>query len=337
MSDTMPPEAAMMQLLMGTFVTQAVSVAARFGVPDTLADGPLHVDEIAKRVDADPATLYRLLRVLGDAGVLAESEGRHFALTPLGSTLRGDVPASLRGLAVLFGSDFHRLAWSGLYDSVRTGESAFERVHGEPQFDYYRTHPAEAEIFDNAMTSVASAIYATLDVYDFGRFGTVVDVGGGNGKYIAGLLRAHPAVRGVLFDLPDVVDRAKPLLAEAGVADRCETAGGSFFEGVPAGADAYVLSAVLHDWDDARSLEILRRCRAAIPADGTLLISEPVLPDGPEPSIGKLLDLETLIGTTGRQRTESEFRYLLENSGFELSRVIRSSGPDCLVEAVPAA
>ncbi|MFD9443868.1 ArsR family transcriptional regulator [Streptomyces sp. NPDC060006] len=335
MTESSPPEAGMMQVLMGAFVAQSVSVAARFGVPDALAEGPLHVDEIAERVGAHAPTLYRLLRVLGDADVLTETQGRHFALAPMGQTLRSDAPASLKGLAVLFGSEFHRAAWSGLHESVRTGESAFARVHGEPQFDYYRSRPEEAAIFDDAMSSVASAIYATLSVYDFGKFATVADIGGGNGKYITGILAAHPEVRGVLFDLPDVVDRAKEVIAEAGVEQRCVTVGGSFFEDVPGGADAYVLSAVLHDWDDERAGQILRRVREAMPAHAVLLVSEPVLPDGPERSIGKLLDLETLIGTTGRQRTESEFRALFEAAGFRLTQVIRSDGPDCLVEGLP--
>lgn len=330
------PQAGMFQLLMGTFVTQAISVAARFRVADALVDGPRHVDEIAAEVGAHAPTLYRLLRVLGDVGVLSELDGRRFQLTPLGELLRSDVPGSLGGLARLFGSEYHRKGWTDLYESVRTGESAFARVYGQPQFDYLRTHPEEAALFDDAMTSVASAIYATLEVYDFSRFATVVDVGGGNGAYLAGILRANPEVRGVLFDLPDVVDRAKPLLAEAGVIDRCEIDGGSFFDRVPGNGDIYVLTAVVHDWDDERALRILRTCRAAMPAHAVLLLGEPVLPDGPEPSIGKLLDLETLIGTTGRQRTESEFRDLLEQSGLRLTRIMRSAGPDCLVEAVPA-
>ncbi|BDH13339.1 acetylserotonin O-methyltransferase [Streptomyces hygroscopicus] len=330
-----PPEAALMQLLMGGFVTQSIGVAARFGVADALAQGPRHVDDIAAEVGAHAPSLYRLLRALGDFGVFAELTGRRFALTPAGELLRSDSTPSLRGLAEHFGSGFHRAAWSGLYDSVRTGEAAFERVHGAPQFDYYRSHPEEAAIFDAAMTSVASAIYATLESYDFGRFSTVVDVGGGNGAYLSGILASYPALRGVLFDLPDVVERSAPVLAKAGVADRCEVAGGSFFDAVPQGADAYVLTAVIHDWDDEASVRILRNCRAAMPAHATLLLGEPVLPDGPEPSVGKLLDLETLIGTTGRQRTEAEFRELLDRAGLRLTRVLHSPGPDSLVEAVP--
>lgn len=326
--------AALMELLMGGFVTQSISVAARFGVADALAAGPRQADDIAAGVGAHAPALYRVLRVLGDFGVLTELPGRRFALTPLGELLRSDHGTSLRGLADHFGSHFHRAAWSHLYESVRTGEPAFELAHGEPQFDYYRTHPEAAAVFDAAMTSVASAIYATLEAYDFGRFGTVADIGGGNGAYLSGILSAHPRLRGILFDLPDVVQRAHPVLSKAGVVDRCEIAGGSFFDGVPAGADAYVLTAVVHDWDDERCVRILRNCRAAMPPHGTVLLGEPVLPDGPEPSVGKLLDLETLVGTAGRQRTESEFREVLDRAGLRLTRVVRSDGPDCLVEAV---
>ncbi|WP_411083285.1 methyltransferase [Streptomyces sp. cmx-18-6] len=333
-SAEVPAEAALMPLLMGGFVTQAISVVARLGVADVLAGGPRPVEEIAAEVDAHAPSLYRVLRVVADFGVLAELPGRRFALTPQGELLRGDRSPSLRGLATHFGSHFHRAAWSHLLESVRSGEPAFVLAHGEPQFDYYRTHPEDAAVFDGAMTSVASAIYATLGAYDFGRFGTVADIGGGNGAYLAGILSSHPGLRGILLDLPDVVERAHPVLAGAGVADRCEVVGGSFFEKVPAGADAYVLTAVVHDWDDDRSVEILRNVRAAMPDHATVLLGEPVVPDGPEPSVAKLLDLETLVGTTGRQRTRSEFEELLERSGLRLTRVIDSSGPDSLVEAV---
>lgn len=329
-----PPEAALFPLLMGGFVTQSISVAARFGVPDALAGGPRHVDEIAAEVGAHAPSLYRVLRVLGDFGVFTELPGRRFALTPQSELLRSDHSPSLRGLATHFGSHFHRAAWSHLYESVRSGKPGFDLAHGEPQFDYYRTHPEEAAIFDGAMTSVASAVYATLEAYDFGRFGTVADIGGGNGAYLAKILSSYPGLRGILLDLPDVVGRSGPVLAGAGVADRCEVVGGSFFDKVPGGADAYVLTAVVHDWEDDRAVEILRNVRAAMPEHAVVLLGEPVVPDGPEPSAAKLLDLETLVGTTGRQRTESEFRDLLDRAGLRLTRIVHSSGPDSLVEAV---
>ncbi|MER0443361.1 methyltransferase [Streptomyces sp. Edi4] len=328
------PETALMPLLMGGFVTQSIGVVARLGVADVLAAGPRHVDEIAAEVGAHAPSLYRVLRVVGDFGVLTELPGRRFALTPQGELLRSDRSPSLRGLATHFASHFHRAAWSHLYESVCSGKPAFDLAHGEPQFDYYRTHPEEAAVFDGAMTSVASAIYATLEAYDFGRFGTVADIGGGNGAYLAAILSSYPNLRGILLDLPDVVERSASVLTDAGVADRCEVVGGSFFEKVPAGADAYVLTAVVHDWDDDRSVELLRNVRAAMPDHATVLLGEPVVPDGPEPSAAKLLDLETLVGTTGRQRTAAEFRDLLDRSGLRLTRVIHSSGPDSLVEAV---
>jgi hypothetical protein len=322
-------------LLMGTFVSQATSVAAELGVADAIASGASFVDDIATEVDAHSPSLYRLLRVLADFGVLTELPGKRFDLGRLGSLLRTGVPGSLRGLAVHFGSQFHRAAWSALPYSVRTGEPAFDKVHGAPQFDYYRDHPEEAAIFDGAMTSVAAGIYQTVTSYDFGRFGTVIDVGGGNGACIAAILAAYPTVQGVLFDLPDVVGRSGPVLAAAGVADRCAITGGSFFDTVPGGADVYVLTAVIHDWDDANALRILRNCRAAMKPGARMVIGEPVVPEGPEHSIAKLLDLETLVGTTGRQRTEREFRQLLDAASFRLTTVHRSAGPDCLIEAVP--
>jgi hypothetical protein len=323
-------------LLMGAFVSQATCTLARLGVADAIGDGAARVDDIAVTVGAHGPSLYRLLRTLGDFGVVTELPDRRFALGRLGRLLRSDVPGSLCGLAVHFGSEFHRAAWSALPYSVATGEPAFDKVHGAPQFEYYRDHANEAAIFDAAMTSVAAGIYRTVTAYDFGRFDTVIDIGGGNGACLAAILTAYPTVRGVLFDLPDVVGRSGPVLAAAGVADRCETAGGSFFDAVPTGADVYVLTAVVHDWDDANAVRILRNCRAAMGPDARLVLGEPVLPDGPEPSIGKLLDLETLVGTTGRQRTEREFRDLLGAAGLRLTAILRSGGPDCLIEAVPA-
>jgi O-methyltransferase domain len=331
------PAAAMFQLIMGTCVSQAVCVFARLGVADVLADGPRPVAEIARRVGAHGSALYRVLRALGDVGVVAERDDRWFALTPLGAMLRSDVPGSLRGWATLYGMPFHRHAWTDLYETVRTGESAFGRVHGTQFFDYLAEHPEDAAVFGAAGTSRSTGeAVSIIGAYDFGRFGTIVDVGGGRGGLLAPILSANPHLRGVLFDVPTVVAGVEGELSRAGVIDRCRVVGGDFFDSVPGGGDAYLLGNVIHGLGDDQAVKILSTCRAAMADTACLLLAEVVLPEGCQSSPGKLVDVGMLVLTTGgRQRTEAEFRVLLDRAGFRLVRIVPSAGMISLVEAVP--
>jgi hypothetical protein len=331
-----PPVAAMRQLILGARVSQAISVIARFGVADVLAEGPRPVAEIAQRVGAHGSTLYRVLRALGDVGVVVELENRHFALTPLGEVLRSDVPGSLRGWATMIGMPFLRYPWTDLYETVQTGESAFERVHGTRLFDYLAEHPEDAAVFDAAMTSFSkSGAVSIITAYDFSRLRTIVDVGGGRGALLAAILSANPHLQGVLFDRPAVVAGADEELSGAEVIDRCKVVSGDFFDSVPEGGDAYLLSGVIHDWDDDHAVEILSTCRAAMADTACLLLAEIVLPEGAAPSMGKLVDVEMLVITGGRQRAEAEFRALLDRAGLRLTRIVPSSGMVSLLEAVP--
>lgn len=334
-----PPAVTMRQLTFGALVSQAISVIARLGVADTLASGPRQVDEIANLVGAHGPALYRVLRALGDVGVVAELENRQFALTPVGELLRSDVPGSLRGWATMVGMPFHRYPWTDLYETVRTGESAFDRVHGKEVFEYLAEHPEDAAVFDAAMTSISTTETASIvKAYDFGRFRTVVDVGGGRGGLLAAILSANPHLQGVLFDAATVVAEAGEQLSGAEVVDRCKVVSGDFFESVPEGGDAYLLSNVIHDWDDDRAAQILGRCRAAMGDSACVLLAEIVLPEGREPSMGKLADLEMLVMTAGgRQRTKAEYHSLLGRVGLRLSRIVPSAGMVSLVEAVPDA
>jgi hypothetical protein len=334
-----PLPVVMLRLTTGTWVSQAISVAARLGVADVLGRGPRASAEIAATVDAHGPTLYRLLRALADVGIVVELPDRRFALTPLGELLRTDVDGSMRGWATMIGLPFHRDAWTDLHASVRTGEPAFARVHGANLFDYLAAHPDDAAVFDAAMTSISTGfVSAIVQAYDFGRYSTVVDVGGGNGALLAAVLLANPDVRGVLVDRPDVLAGASAVLERAGVADRCHTVAGDFLDELPGSGNLYMLSNILHDWDDDTAVRILRTCLQAIPAHGRLLIVELVLPDGTEPSLAKLLDLEMLaMAPGGRQRTASEYTHLLTQAGLRLTHVVTATPGQAAsyVEAAP--
>jgi O-methyltransferase domain len=330
--------ARMMELAWGSLVTQAASVVATLGVADELADGPREVGELAGAVGAHGPSLHRVLRVLADYDLVQELPGRRFALTATGAPLRRDVPGSLRGLAIYAGMPFRQHAVTGLLASVRTGKPAFEQVHGQSLFEYLQEHPDAAAAFDAAMADLSRVwIAPVVDAYDFSPFSRVVDVGGGTGALLAAILSAHPDLRGTLFDLPHVVGGAERHLTSAGVGDRCEVVAGDFFDGVPAGGDAYLLANVIHDWDDEHAVRILRNCRAAIGTHGRVLLAEEVLPDTPSPSLTKLMDLAMLVITPdGRQRTPTQYRALFERAGLRLSRVLPGGSTYSVVEALAA-
>lgn len=332
----MPPQVRMLQLACGSWVAQAVSVFARLGVADVLSAGPRRTDEIAAVVGAHPQTLYRLLRALSDYDVVTELDGKRFALAALGETLRHGVPGSCAGMMTMIGSRFQWLAWGDLYESLRTGEPAFARVFGVPIFEYLREHPDDAAIFNAAMSEISEMEIATsLPLYDFGRFRTIVDVGGGHGRLLAAILDAHPGVNGVLFDQPDVVAGAGDNLSRFG--ERCRVAGGDFFQSVPSGGDGYILRNVIVDWGDEQAVAILRTCRSAMGPGTTLLLMQGVLSDLPRPDpLNKILDIQMLVtAENGRQRTRGEFAELLERAGFRLIGVNPGASVS-VVEAVPA-
>jgi hypothetical protein len=322
----------MNRLLTGYWVSQALYVAAKLGLADLLKDGPRPSDELAAATHSDPTALYRLLRALASVGVFAEDGGRRFALTPLAERLRSDLPDSQRSLAVMNGEEFYR-AWGELLYSVQTGRPAFDKLFGRPVFDYLSQHPEQARVFDAAMVGVhGRETAAMLDVYDFAGIGTLADVGGGNGSLLAAVLRRHPRLRGILFDLPGVVQRARANLEAAGLAGRCHVVGGSFFEAVPGGADAYLMRHILHDWDDERAAAILRNVHRAAPDGARLLAVEGVVPPGNGPSFTKLLDLTMLVIPGGRERTEDEYRRLFAAGGFRLTRAVPTAAEVSVIE-----
>jgi hypothetical protein len=325
--------ATLLRLVNGYYVSQAIHVAASLGIADLLADGTRTSDDLAHEADADPETLYRLLRALASVGVLHEGDGRLFSLTPVGELLRSDVPGSLHGWAAYAGRPYFWAAWAELLHSVRTGENAFQHVHGQDIWSYRADRPDESALFDAAMKALTGASNAALiDAFDFSRFGTLVDVGGGNGALLASVLASNPALQGVLFDQAHVVAGADQVLEAAGVADRCRIESGSFFESVPEGGDAYLLKSIVHDWEDEESSAILRVVRAAMPEGATLLVVERDLGAPNEDAPTKFSDLNMLVGPGGRERTQDEYASLFESTGFRLVGATPTAGTHTVFE-----
>jgi hypothetical protein len=336
----LPPGLILYQMAIGHYVSRALHLAAKLGIADLLAAGPRDAGDLARATETHAASLRRVLRLLASVGVLAEEEGGSFALTPLGELLRSDVPGSARALVLLFAGIGMHDSWKELEYCVRTGQPAFrKRSPDGDAFSHF--DPEQAEVFDAAMATfapqTASAIAAA---YDFSRFGTLVDVGGGNGALLIGILGVHRALRGIVFDRPDAVERARKKIAEAGLESRCQAVAGDFFQSVPGGGDAYLLKHVIHDWDDERAVAILRRCHRAMGARARLLVAEGVYP----PRIDRSLesrgaaanDVNMLVVTGGRQRSEAEFRSLYDAAGFELVRIVPTASPAAsLIEGVP--
>jgi hypothetical protein len=323
------PTVALRRLVNGYQVTQAIHVAATLGIADLLRDGPRDSDALAQETATHAPWLHRVLRALASVGVLHEGDDGRFALTAIGDCLRSDAAEPVGAWAVFVGRPYHWQTWGALLDGVRTGESPFRSVHGTDAWSYRAAHPEEGAIFDAAMTGIMRRANAhLLAAYDFGRFATVVDVGGGRGAFLGAVLDANPEMRGILFDQPHVVDGAI-------VGERCEVVAGSFFEKVPEGADAYLLKAVLHDWEDDEALRILARCRAAIPAHGSLLVVERELGAANENADAKLSDLNMMIGPGGRERTREEFAHLLAAGGFSLQSATPTAIDLCVLEARP--
>ncbi len=320
----------------GYMISRAIYVAAQLGVAEILKDQPMDTKDIAAAVGANADALYRLLRALASVGVFTEIKQRHFALTPLAACLRTDVPGSLNAYILFYGSEFSSRPADNLLYSVRTGLPAFEQVFGMPQVAYFNQHPEVSSMFDAAMASISSLdISDVLAVFDFSGTTTIADIGGGNGAFLTAILRANPKMKGVLFDRPLVITNARSRIDAAGLVGRCDLIGGDIFDTLPGGADAYVLKNVIHDFDDTQSVGILRNCRRAMPDNGKLLVIEPALLPGDQPTLSKFVDLMMLLQVGGRERTEEEFRTLFEAGGFKLTRLIPTKSRVSIVEGVP--
>lgn len=329
------------QLSIGHYASRALFLAAKLGLAELLASGPRPYSALAAETSTHGPSLRRVMRFLATLGVFEERDDDTVALAEAAVALRGDVPGSMRAMVLLFAGGTQD-AWADLEYCVRTGKPAFTQRYPEGDaFTALANDPVAAAVFDQAMAAFAPMTAAAVAAsYEFSRFGTVADVGGGNGALLVGILQANPGVRGLVFDRPDVAERARAHVAQAGLADRCAVAGGSFFDAVPPGADAYLLKHVIHDWDDAKAVAILHNVRAAMPPHGTLLLVEGVYParvDTSLPSRGAAAnDCNMLVATGGRQRSEAEFRELYSASGFRLTRVVPTPANVCVIEGAPA-
>ncbi|HRA48361.1 MAG TPA: methyltransferase [Thermomicrobiales bacterium] len=317
MSNADATETAIYDLINSFRISQAVSVAVRLGLADLIRDDVVSIAELATQSGTNPDALYRLLRALAAVGVLHEEADRHFRLDQMGQFLRRDHSRSVAGWAAFISEPSYWAAWGDLLHSVQSGENAYRHVHGVDNWTYRSQHPEAAALFDDGMTAVADMVVGSvLDVFDFGPFPTIADIGGGRGAFLAAILSKHPGSRGILFDLPHVVAGADAVLGKAGVADRCQIIGGTFFDGIPAGADAYIMKSILHDWEDADCLRILRACRAAMPSGSALLLVEWALGPANANQSAKFSDLNMLVSPGGRERTAEAYAALMTECGF---------------------
>jgi hypothetical protein len=333
------PAQDLARLMDGFLTTQLLYVAARLGLADLLAGGPRGAEELAAEAGADPARLRRVLRGLALEGVVAEQDGGRFALTPVGALLRSDVPGSLRAQAIMRGGIYYRAA-AELLGAVTDGATPFVTAHGEPFFAFLAAHDQHGADFDAAMAGrAAHEADDVVAAYAFADLRRVVDVGSGHGVLVAALLRAAPEAEAVLFDRAPAIAQARHALQRDGLAERCSFVVGDFFASVPAGGDAYVLSRILHDWEDADALRILAACRAAMDDTARLLIVDAILPERARDQPAAIrTDLHMLVLVGARERTVAEFRDLLGRAGFAVRRVVPTGSPIGLriVEAVPA-
>ena len=331
---SLPPSAVLMQIANGTMVTQALGVVAKLGIADLIGDSDRDVDELASASSSESASLYRILRSLASVGVFTETSRAKFAHTPVSSLLRSDIEGSMRGMAIFMAEPWHYNVWGNMLHSAKTGGTAWKATYGVEVFEWFQKHPAESEIFNKAMTDMSASVApALVAAYDFSGISVLADIAGGHGFLLSQILKANPAMKGILFDMDHVIAGSGEMLAKYGVADRVDAVSGDFFREVPA-ADAYIMKHIIHDWDDQRSIAIMKNIHTAMTGDGKLLLLEMVVPEGNEPHPSKILDLAMLALPGGLERTEAEYAALFEKAGFRLNRVIPTMSPFSVIEAV---
>jgi methylase of polypeptide subunit release factors len=336
MADKKPtPRQQLLQMITSYWTAQAIHVAAKLKLADLVKDGLKTAQQLAQATRTHPQALYRLMRALASVEVFCEDEQGRFSITPIAECLL-DRPGSQYAVALMMGDEHYR-AWGDLLYSVQTGKPAFDHVFGKPIFDFLSEHAEQAKIFDAAMTGFhGPETQAMIDAYDYTGVNTLVDIGGGNGTVLAAVLKKYPGMKGVLYDLPGVIERAKKNLADAGLTARCQTRAGSFFESAPPGGDAYQMRHIIHDWTDEQCHTILGHIRKVMPAHGRLLVIEMVIKPRNEPQPAKWLDLNMLVLPGGRERTEAEYRDMYAKAGFRLERVVPTPTENSVIEGRPA-
>jgi orsellinic acid C2-O-methyltransferase len=337
----LPPQIVLYHLATGHYLSHALHLAVKLGIADLLKDGPRHATELAEATGTHAPSLNRVLRLLVSAGVFAEHENGAIALARLGDCLRADVPGSAGAMVMLFAGERIQNAWQELEYCVRTGNPVFRKRGLDDPFSDPARSPEDHATFDEAMADLTRLTAIAVAVaYDFAPLRTVVDVGGGNGTLLIGILNAHPHLRGIVFDQPQAAQRAQRQIAAHGLAERCEAVGGDFFKDVPSGADAYILKHVIHDWPDDRALTILKTCHRAMSRHGRLLIVEGVYPPRVDQSLASrgaaANDVNMLVNTGGRQRSEVEFRALYDASGVTLVRILPTQARVSVIEGLRA-
>lgn len=334
---SLPPHAQLVQMGTAHWMSHVLYVAAKLSLADHLAKGLAGIDDLAAVTKTHSASLGRFLRTLGHLGLVTEDEAGRFTLTPLGEALKTGAPGSARAAILTLASPWITNGWTRLLESVQTGKPGLDQTLGMPIFDWLAQHPEEASLFSETMVSFhGTEPAAVAAAYDFSTIKTVIDIGGATGNLLAAILGRYPGLRGILYDLPHVVRDALALLQARRVADRATITSGSFFDGVPSGGDAYLLSHIIHDWTEAQCLTILGHCRRAMAPASRVLIIEMVLPSGNAPHPGKMLDMMMLVGPGGQERTEPEYGTLLSKAGLRLTKVVPTDSVVSIVEAMIA-
>jgi hypothetical protein len=330
-----PSPPALFEMATAYWLSQAIYVAAKLGIADLLRDGPQSFVALAASTGSDAPSLFRLMRALSSVGIFSQLGKDCFALSRLAASLQTEVPGSLRAMVITIG-EIHYQACGNLLHSVQTGSPAFNNVFQGSLFDYLRQNAAAADAFNQGMTNVSSMLaYAVLMAYDFAGISSIVDVGGGQGKFLEKILQFNPHITGTVFDTASTIETAKQCRGNDAWSRRCSYLTGDFFTSVPQGAGAYLLCGVIHDWDDRRAITILRNCRRAMAEKGRVLIVDMVVPDTDAMSFSKLLDLNMLVMTGGRERTRAEFHAVLDAANYELTSIIPTMAPQSIIEAVP--
>ena len=334
-----PPQPVVLRAALGHIVSSCVQTAIKLDLFEQIARGTQQTSQLAKKAGVNEPALYRILRVLEMAGLVAELPRRTFQLTEAGSLLCTDTPGSMRDIMEFMSDPMHYRVYSQLTDAIKAGEVPFERVFGEEYFKWINRpeNQDEANLFHKGMVSFSeSCIGAFLEAYDFTQFHTMADIGGGLGGIVRAILKACPKLKGMITEMPEVVEPAKQAIADDGLSSRCTAVVSDFFLSIPAGADAYFMKHILHDWNDEDAACILKNIRAVIPSNGKLVLAETVVPSGPNFHPGKLIDIEMLVFLKGKERTKVEWHKLLEGAGFRLTRIIETKSPLSLIEALPA-